>query len=191
MVTFSGQLADGTVFTPAAAESPNGDVPVYAGLYGNSGLLFGWINATNLGAAAPSNTLTWIKKAGRTTTLYTNGFTNSLLLQGGTWTNPPARTPAIALPQGTLIISNASFFLTFNVAVSNNNTLVKLAGSPTNSLTNSTIAPSTGLLTVTFGNGNGKATTTGLGAVLQSQTNGGGFFLGTTNAGLVLLLPPQ
>jgi uncharacterized repeat protein (TIGR03803 family) len=191
MVTFSGQLADGTIFTPAAAESPNGDVPVYAGLYGNSGLLFGWINVTNLGAAAPSNTLTWIKKAARTPALYTNGFTNTLLLQGSAWTNPPAKTPAIALPQGTLIISNASLFLAFNVAVSNNNTLVKLAGSPTNILTNSTIASTTGLLSVTFGNGNGKATTTGQGAILQNQTNGGGFFLGTTNAGLILLLPPQ
>jgi hypothetical protein len=95
------------------------------------------------------------------------------------------------MPEGTLVISNASLFLTFNVAVSNNNTLVKLPGSPTNSLTSSSIAPATGLLTVTFGNGNGKATTSGLGAVLQSQTNGGGFFLGTTNAGLILLLPPQ
>jgi hypothetical protein len=44
---------------------------------------------------------------------------------------------------------------------------------------------------VTFGNGNGKATTTGLGAILQSQTNGGGYFLGTTNAGLILLSPQQ
>jgi uncharacterized repeat protein (TIGR03803 family) len=191
MVTFSGKLADETVFTPAAAESPNGDVPVYASLYGNTGLLYGWINLTNLAAAAPSNTLTWIKKASRSTAFYTNGFTNTLLLQGGTWTSPPAKTPAIVMPEGTLIISNASLFLTFNVAVSNNNTLVKLPGSPPNSLTSSSIAPATGLLTVTFGNGNGKATTSGLGAVLQSQTNGGGFFLGTTNAGLILLLPPQ
>jgi uncharacterized repeat protein (TIGR03803 family) len=191
MVTFSGQLADGTSFSPAAAESPNGDVPVYASLYGNTGLLFGWINVTNLAAAAPSNTLTWIKKASRSTAYYTNGFTNTLLLQGGTWTNPPGKMPAIAMPEGQLIISNASLFLVFNVAVSNNDTLVKLPGSPINSLTNSSIAPATGLLTVTFGNGNGKATTSGQGAVLQTQTNGGGFFLGTTNAGLILLLPPQ
>jgi hypothetical protein len=191
MVAFSGKLADGTVFTPAAAESPNGDVPVYASLYGNTGLLFGWINVANLGAAAPGNTLVWIKKASRATAFYTNGFTNTLLVQGGPWTNPPAKTPALALSQGQLVISNASLFLLFtNVSVSPSNTLVKIGAQPTNSLTGS-IAPATGLLTLSFGNGNGRAATPALGAVAQGQTNGGGFFLGTTNAGLILLLPPQ
>jgi len=112
-------------------------------------------------------------------------------VQGAPWTNPPAGTPAIALSAGQLVISNANFFLIFtNVSVSKTNTLVKLGTSPTNLLTGS-IAPKTGLLTLSFGNGNGKATTPGMGAVLQSQTNGGGFFLGTTNAGSISLLPPQ
>jgi hypothetical protein len=93
------------------------------------------------------------------------------------------------LPAGQLVVSNASLFLAFNVSVSNN-TLVKLAASPTNLLTGS-IAPKTGLLTLSFGNGNGKTTTPGLLAVLQSQTNGGGFFLGPTNAGFISLLPAQ
>jgi ATP:corrinoid adenosyltransferase len=72
--------------------------------------------------------------------------------------------------------------------MSNNNTLVKLAGSPTNSLTG-TNNPKTGLLTITFGNGNGKATATATGAVLQNETNAAGFFLGKTNAGSFLLQP--
>jgi hypothetical protein len=72
--------------------------------------------------------------------------------------------------------------------MSNNNTLVKLAGRPTNSLTG-TNNPKTGFLTIKFGNGDGKATTTGTGAVLQNATNAGGFFLGKTNAGLILLQP--
>ena len=190
-VTFSGKLADGTAITPAVAASADGDVPLYASLYGNTGLLLGWINLTNLSAAPPTNTLTWIKKASRSYPPYTNGFTNTLLLQGAIWTNPPANRAAIALPEGQLVISNASLFLGYNVTVSNNNALGKLAGSPTNSLTG-TIAPKTGLLTLTFGNGAaGKATTAGTGAVLQSGTNGGGYFLGTTNAGLISLLPGQ
>ena len=56
-----------------------------------------------------------------------------------------------------------------------NNELVKLRGDPTNSLTG-LINPKTGLLTITFGNGTGKATTVGKGAVLQNVTNAGGFF---------------
>jgi uncharacterized repeat protein (TIGR03803 family) len=188
---FKAQLADGTSLTPSPAESQNGDVPVYASLYGNTGLLLGWINLTNLEAAPPSNSLVWIKKASRSYPPYTNGFTNTLVVQGAPWTNPPAGTPAIALSAGQLVISNANFFLMFTtVSVSKSNTLVKLGTSPTNLLTGS-IAPKTGLLTLSFGNGNGKATTPGMGAVLQSQTNGGGFFLGTTNAGSISLLPPQ
>lgn len=192
MVTFSGKLADGAAFTPAVAAAQNWDVPLYSGaLYGNTGLLLGWINVTNLDAAAPSNTLTWIKPASRSYPPYTNGFTATLQVQGGVWTNTAAKTPAIALTNGLLVVSNASLLLTNDIAVSNNDALVKLATSPSsNSLTGS-IAPKTGLLTVTFGNGNGKATTTGLGAILQSQTNGGGYFLGTTNAGLILLSPAQ
>jgi hypothetical protein len=51
------------------------------------------------------------------------------------------------------------------------------------------INPKTGLLTVTFGNGAGRATTAGKGAVLQHETNAAGFFLGKTNAGSILLQP--
>jgi hypothetical protein len=188
---FKAQLADGTSFTPSAAESRSGDLPVYASLYGNTGLLLGWINLPNLEAAAPGNTLTWIKKASRTPLLYTNGFTNTLVVQGALWTNTPKNTPAILMPEGQLVISNANLLLTFNVSVSNNNALVKLPGSPTNSLTGS-VAPATGLLSLSFGNG--KAAPQGFGAVLQSQTNGGGFFLvpsaaSPTNAGSISLLP--
>ncbi len=189
----TGYLADGTSFTPSSAESANGDCPVYASLYGNNGLLLGWINLTNLEAAPPSNTLTWIKPASRSYPPYTNGFTNALLLQGAVWTNTPAKTPAVVLPEGMLGISSTNLFLFYSpISISNNDTIVKLPGSLTNSLTGS-ILPKTGVFTLTFGNGNGKATTSGSGVFLQPQSTAGGFFLqGTTNAGSITisLLPP-
>ena len=100
----------------------------------------------------------------------------------------PANTPAILLTSGTLIVSNADQFLAFNVTVSNN-TLVKLGGvaNPTNSLTGS-INAKTGQLNVTFGNGIGKATTAGVGAMLQNSNTGAGYFVTRTNAGLIILL---
>jgi len=186
---FKAQLADGTAFAPSPAESQNGDLPVYASLYGNTGLLLGWINLTNLEAGPPANTLAWIKKASRTPLLYTNGFTNTLAVQGALWTNTPKKTPPIAMPDGQLVISNANLFLTFNVSVSNNGVLVKLPGSPTNYSLTGSISSTNGLLSVTIASG--KTATQGFGAVLQSQTNGGGFFLGTTNAGSISLLPAQ
>lgn len=54
-----------------------------------------------------------------------------------------------------------------------------------------TIAPKTGLLQITFGNGAGKATTVGYGVMLQDSTNGAGFFVTKTNAGAIQLTPNQ
>ena len=187
-VTLSAALADGTAFSQSVPVSGEGDLPVYGNLYGSTGLLIGWIG---LESGLPAGNLTWIKEASHFSALYTNGFTNPVVAsQGSVWTNSLPHTAAIDLPSGKLEISGGGLLspLTFNVAMSNNNTLVKLAGSPTNSLTG-TNNPKTGLLTITFGNGAGKATTTGTGAVLQNATSAGGFFLGKTNAGSILLQP--
>jgi hypothetical protein len=186
-VILTGSLADGTLFSQAVPLSGAGQLPVYGNLYSRTGLLLGWIS---LESGSPTGNLTWIKKASRSPSLYTNGFTNLVLVQGSPWTNPLPHTAAIALPSGQLDISGGSLLssLSFNVGFSNNNALVKLPESPTNSLTGS-INPKTGLLTITFGNGDGKTTTAAKGAVLQNVTNAGGFFLGKTNAGSILLQP--
>ena len=186
-VTLSGALADGTTFSQQVPLSGNGDLPVYGDLYGSTGLLMGWLG---LVSGSPTGSLAWIKEASHSSALYTNGFTNMLLVQGSPWISPLPHTSAINLPLGQLDISGGGLVppLTFNVALSNNNTLVKLAGSPTNSLTG-TNNPKTGLLTITFGNGAGKATTAGTGAVLQNANSAGGYFLGKTNAGSIRLQP--
>ncbi len=186
-VTLSGTLADGTSFSQSVPISATGDLPVCCNLYGHTGLLLGWLGFQD---GSPTGNLTWIKKASRSTALYTNGFTNLVPVQGSPWINPRPRTAAIDLAFGQLDISGGNLLspLSFNVALGVNNALSKLAASATNSLTGS-VNPKTGLLTVTFGNGVGKATTAGKGAVLQNATNAAGFFLGKTNAGAILLQP--
>jgi hypothetical protein len=186
-VVLAGSLPDGSPFSEAVPVSVNGELPVYGNLYGSSGLLIGWLS---LESGLPAGNLTWIKEASRSSALYTNGLTNLVQVQGSPWTNPSPRTAAIDLPSGQLDISGGSLVtpLSFNVAVSNNNTVAKLPGGSTNSLTGS-INPKTGLFTVTFGNGDAKATTSGTGAVLQNVTNAAGFFLGKTNAGALFLHP--
>ncbi len=185
MVTLSGALADGTPFNQTVPVSATGGVPIYASLYNNTGLLFGWINLTNGQAAPPTNLLTWSTPSAANA-LYPGGFTNSLPVQTAPWVAPPANTPAIPFPGGLLIVSNSGLDLTFDVAVSNNNALARLGGVPLNSLTGS-INPKTGLLSVTFSNGNGKAATAGAGAVLQSSNSAAGFFATKAAAGLITL----
>jgi hypothetical protein len=187
-VTLSGSLADGTAFSQAPPLGALGGVPVYANLYGNAGLLLGWLGLSN-GAVQVETSIAWIKPAARTG-IYTNGFTNYLLVTGSSWTNPPAKASAISLTNGSLTVTNTSLDLDFTVSISNN-TVLKVLDAPTNA-TNSltgTLAPKTGLLTLTFGNGLGKATTLGHGVILQDSTNGGGYFVTKTNAGAILLTP--
>jgi hypothetical protein len=174
-VTLAGALADGSVYSQSTMVSTSGDVPVYASLYTNTGLLLGWINLPNLAFIPSTTSLTWIKPGGA-------GFTNDVTVVGSPWTNPPARTAAIALAANELVVSNATLSLDFNVTVSNNNALVKIPGGPTNILTGS-INPKTGVLKVGFGNGNGKSTNAASGAILQDQNIGAGYFTTKSNAG--------
>jgi hypothetical protein len=199
VVTLSGALADGTSYNETVPVSRDGYVPVYASLYraaniAERGLLLGWINLTNLQAAYPTNALTWIKQpiTPAPSALYRAGFTEVLALQGAPWTNPPADNPAISLTNGQLIISDTNLFLNYsNVVVSDNNKLEDADASPTNSLTGG-INAKTGLLTITFANGNRKGPSkyNGYGVVLQNTTNGGGYFI-TTNIGGSFSLQPE
>jgi hypothetical protein len=188
-VTLSGALADGTAFNQTPPLGVLGDVPVYASLYGNTGLVLGWLGLSN-GTVQAETSMAWIKPAVRSGTYYKEGFTNNLLVTGSGWTNPPAKVSAVSLLDGSLTITNTSLDLDFTVSITNN-TVVKVSNATTNA-TNSltgTIAPKTGLLTITFGNGAGKATTIGYGAILQDSTNGAGYFVTKTNAGAILFSP--
>jgi hypothetical protein len=184
-VTLIGALADGTVLSSEnVAESEMGGLPVYASPYTNGGLLLGRLNMTG---ASPEGDLIWIRPS-TVGGLFPNGFTNLISVGSSLWTNPPASTPAVKITNGTLAISDDGFSLIFPVKVSSTNTLVKLADAPTNSLSGS-INLKTGLLSLTFGNGNGTNTTMAVGAVLQNRTNAGGFFLTPTTAGSINLQP--
>jgi len=184
MVTLAGAMADGSAFNQTVLESQSGDIPVYASLYGNTGLLIGWVNLNDVKAGAPAG-VTWIKEPSNAAGLYHGGFTNTLSIQGAPWVNS---TPAIDLPKGDLIVTGAGYDLDFKVAVLGDSTLTKLGGVVPNSLTGK-IDTKTGLLTIYFGNGHGTATTEGLGAVLQDNDTAGGFFLTATNAGALHLTP--
>ncbi len=183
-VTLTGALADGTAFSQSVQSDAAGDVPVYASLYANTGLLLGWINLTNFVNETPADmALIWIKKAARTGR-YSGGFTNSLAVNGSPWI---ATTPFALANGGNLVVSNSALSLNYNVSV-NNNIISAASPPPTNSL-RASINSRNGLLSVIFGNGAGRATTTGTGVVLQNQSSGGGYFLNASEAGAVLLSP--
>jgi len=183
-VTLSGGLADGTLFNQSVGASKSNDVPVYVSLYDKTGLLFGWLNLTNLDSTKATDGLIWIKEPStHPPLLFPNGFTNLLLTAGSPWTNPGVITLAAS---NTLAISNAGLDLDYTVAIAGVDRLVNASGTPTNSLSG-TINLRTGLLQIRFGNGNRSSTTPGHGAMLQNTTNAGGYFVLGTNAGSITL----
>ena len=180
-VTLSGALADGAAFSQTVSIVGDGDVPFYASLYSNTGLLLGWLN---LNGGLSATNLCWIKPPSSSSALYTNGFTNIVTnVLASAWTKPPANY----LQSGMLMLSNTGPALNFIVSITNS-TLRKETNSPTNSLTGSFTAK-TGLLKIIFGNGTGKDTTTGYAAILGDSTNGAGYYVTKTNAGTITLGP--
>ncbi len=195
IVTLGGALADGTAYSQTVPVSVTGQVPVYVSLYpaeppSERGLLFGWLNLTNLQAGYPTNGLTWVKQTQtyRYPARYTNGFNESLAVTGAPWITPAAGGPAISLTGGQLVVSNGFLNLNYQDVTIAENKLANAASIPTNSLTG-TINPQTGFLKITFGDGKGRQTEIGYGAFLQNMTNAGGYFLTTSNAGLVNFEP--
>jgi hypothetical protein len=184
-VTIKGALADGAEFSQNIAESASLRLPFFATPYTNglftNGVLIGWLD---LSSGSPQGSLTWIRPAA-VTGLFTNGYTNVVAVQSSAWANTSA-LGAIApiLLNEQLDISGGSLAapLLYNVnIVYTNNTLAVTSG-PTNTLT-SAITAKTGLLKITFGNGNGRSTNIATGVILQNQGLGGGYFITATNAG--------
>jgi hypothetical protein len=195
-VSVIGQLPDGAAFNRTVPISQAANAPFYASLYGNTGLLTGWLNldAGEFGDQIPQGQLTWIKKPAAGAKRYPAGFTNVLTVKGSTWAAPSAGTPALPFTAGApglLQISGGNLAgpLNFSVAVGAGNTLIKLPSSVSGNSLAGAINRKTGLLTVTFGAGQGQATNTGTGVVLQNVTNAAGAFLGTTNSGAITLQP--
>lgn len=175
-LTLTGALPDGTVFSQSVPLGTLGDVPLYESLYGNAGLVLGWVTLTNATPEA-TNGLIWIKPSNKSV-FYQDGFTNSLAVQGSPWTNG-----ADFSTEGTLTFSNTVLGLAYPVSIAHN--AITDTSAPTS--VKGTVNPNTGLVTITFETGDGKATLPGHGAILRNTTNLGGYFLTKTNAGIISL----
>ena len=98
-ITWSGQLADGTVLpTGSSSLGPNGEVPLFASLYSGTGSLLGSPGITT-NTRVLTGTLTWSKNAQATTTrAYKAGFGAlnpvGLSLLGGQYI-PPSKGSAV------------------------------------------------------------------------------------------------
>jgi hypothetical protein len=188
MIHIGGALSDGTSFSSFVEPVNDLDTfPVYASLYGGRGLLLGQLslNATD-NAAVPAGSLIWFKPS-LSKVLYSNGFAASLDVDGSPWTNSAAALAAFT-NEALLTLSGGGLAsnLVSMVQLTSSNTIRRISGST--NFTSGGINPANGQLTLTFHNTSGQKVTAS-GTVLQNTNLGGGFFLGNTNAGSILLQP--
>jgi ribonuclease E len=179
-ISFSGTLADGTVFTAAANVTRQGQTPLYAPLYAGKGTLLGWLTLTNNDL---DGGVCWLKLAQPTTKYYPAGFTNNVAAIGSVYHTTAALNftlGQISLTEGNLsqnIAHQVQLGAAEKVTDLNATKTALVLTAKTGMLTGSVVDPTTGETAVI------KA------IVLQNQNLVAGYFLGTNQSGSVLLAP--
>jgi hypothetical protein len=186
-VSFNGTLADGTKAVQKTPLSKTGNWPLYLPLYKGQGALVSWVNFnTNAPDTDFSGLLTWIKQSQPTARFYADGFTNETEIAGSRFVPPTAGNQVVALSDAIVgfVGGNLTTDFTNSVTLGADS---KIVNHGANKLVLS-ISKSSGLFTGSVTPPDATASVPYKGAVLQKSKLGGGFFLGTNQAGRVLFL---
>jgi hypothetical protein len=178
----SATLADGTAATSSAGVSAGGRWPVFASLYSGKGLILGWLNFTNEAGSDLRGDLHWVKQPQKAA-YYADGFSTLSEALGSAYSFAGGQVAGLSVGKVWLAQGNLASAYTNWITVTNNKVF------STNKLFKMTFTTSTGLFSGSVPNPEGaklKALSF-KGAVLQKQTNGFGFFLGTNQSGRVML----
>ena len=193
-VTVSGTMADGSAVTLGTGHSAEGTWPFYASIYSGRGLVIGWMSfATNAG----SHELVWVKPPDSKTQYYPIGFREERPVALQRYLQPAPEESALGWTNGLLFLGggNLPTSLAADVVVTNNT--IKSVGGTVSNLS-LTITASSGLFSGSFVHPATHKKVTIRGGVMQglpwlapaNQVGvGGGWFLGTNQAGHVWLEP--
>jgi hypothetical protein len=187
-IIFTLSLADGTKLSPLSSQvSKHGQWPLYVPLYGKQGVLLSWITFTN--AQTLGGDLTWIKPPSNGQ-YYPLGFSMTAETVGSRYYPPGKGTNVLGQTSTPLTLTleggNLGQVLTKQFTLNAKNGAVDANGKKLSL----NFTPATGLFTGSLPNPDvpGK-TMPFIGVVLQDQTNGYGYFLGTNQCGDARLEP--
>jgi Leucine-rich repeat (LRR) protein len=180
-----GSLADGTRFSQSAWVSAYGQWPLYIRLYSGKGSVLSWMSFTD--GQTLGGDLAWSKPAGKTKR-YPAGFAWITQAAGARYNAPGRGTNAFGMTGSSLTLTLAGGDLKASLASQFTlNAKNQVKALPASNTLRLSFNPAKGLFSGRMAD---PATHTGVafgGVILQNQTNGFGYFLGTSTSGQVLL----
>jgi hypothetical protein len=185
-ITFAGVLADGTKVSQKVNLLANGQWPFYIPLYSGNGSIFGWLTFSNAADSDITGPVDWFKLSPTKTKIYHAGFTNLMEAATGSSYAFTSGAAVLNLPAGQLWLANGNLTDSFTnqIALDSANQVTSTNGTLKMSLTTSS-----GLFKGSVANPTTGKSISFNGIVLQKQNFGGGFFLGTNQAGRVFFGP--
>lgn len=174
-VQWSAVLADGTKLSEKSALSQSGIWPVYAPLYGGSGVFIGWLQCTNQSKSDITGSAVWVLPPGHG--MYPAGLTNQI--------NAAGSRVVGSIKSGVTVLSGAALesSLTNKVTIFDNTIYSQ------NSAWKMSLNPQTGLFSGSVAGPNSGQKLSFQGAFLERSGTGGGFFLNADQSGKVYFGP--
>ena len=187
MLSFAGQLADGTAASQSVPLSTPGDWAFYVSLSKVKGSILGWLRLAPSADNHIAGRLEWIRPAGRTLNSYTNGFAVQSLVEGSVYTRA-VTNHVLGWDSGAVVFAGGNIGGPFSntVALGPGNRVTNLGP---HKLTFNVVPPS-GLFNATVKPPGQERSYPFKGAVLQRQGHGGGCLL-SSNLGSRVYFGPN
>jgi hypothetical protein len=185
--TVAGSLANNFRFSRSVLLSTNGYYPLSIATTSGQGIFIGWLTFRSGPARGIDGEMTWVQPAIYNATYYPAGFQGNILARGGPYVAPSSTSPALRWTNGVFQISggNLTMPLVNSVTLSPTGNLTSNGGSISN-LTFG-LNRNTGAFSGHFRDPQTGGFRNYYGALFQNQDIGGGFFLGSSQGGLVRL----
>jgi hypothetical protein len=182
-----GALADGTAYSRSSAISTNGWWPFYFPMSNGRGALIGWLNFSSTAGSDVAGDLTWVRPVNEDRKYYPNGYIGTVAASGSRYVPPSSSTLALTWTNGifrltggdlSMPVTNSVTLLPGGKMINNGGGLSKLSFS---------LSRSTGKINGTFTHPDSGKKTSYYGVLDQLQDIGAGYFLGSSQGGLIRL----
>jgi hypothetical protein len=180
-IKVTGSLSDNTKFSQSVPLSKHGDWPLGIPLYGNLGLIIGWLNISN----GITGDVAWLKPNLPTAKFYPAGFNLATTATGLPYHPPAAGTGLFSLSNEMVLLSDGGLAdnITNNITV---DTKSKVTNLSSNRLS-LTFKVTTGAFSGKVAVPNSTQSLPIGGVLLQGADSAQGYFLGTGQSGEVLV----